>query len=67
MHTLLAKPVKRVSAVLKVVRRIIGVPDYDTYVEHCRTHHPGREPMSRREFDQQRMQDRYSRPGARCC
>ena len=50
-----------------VVRRIIGVPDYERYVAHVRAHHPGTEPMTETEFIQQRLTDRYSRPGTRCC
>jgi uncharacterized short protein YbdD (DUF466 family) len=50
-----------------VIRRIIGVPDYDRYVAHVQAHHPGAEPMSRAEFIRQRQVDRYSKPGSRCC
>jgi uncharacterized short protein YbdD (DUF466 family) len=50
-----------------VVRRIVGVPDYERYVAHVRERHPGTEPMSRQEFDESRLQDKYSRPGQRCC
>jgi uncharacterized short protein YbdD (DUF466 family) len=50
-----------------IVRRVIGVPDYDRYVEHVRTCHPGMEPMSRLEFEHARLEDKYSRPGQRCC
>jgi uncharacterized short protein YbdD (DUF466 family) len=50
-----------------VIRRIIGVPDYDRYVAHVQTHHPGALPVSRAEFIQQRQIDRYSKPGSRCC
>jgi uncharacterized short protein YbdD (DUF466 family) len=57
----------RVERVAKVIRRIIGVPDYDAYLAHVNSHHPGCTPMSREEFTQQRMNDRYSRPGNRCC
>jgi len=57
----------RVERVAAVVRRIIGVPDYDRYVTHVTTNHPGCTPMSREEFTQQRMNERYSRPGSRCC
>lgn len=57
----------RVERVAKVIRRIIGVPDYDAYLAHVNAHHPGCTPMSREEFTQQRMNDRYSRPGNRCC
>jgi len=49
------------------IRRVIGVPDYDRYVAHLSTHHPGAQPMSQNEFIHQRQVDRYSKPGARCC
>ena len=57
----------RVERAANVVRRIIGVPDYDRYVAHVRMHHPDVTPMSRSEFERQRMNDRYTRPGSRCC
>jgi uncharacterized short protein YbdD (DUF466 family) len=57
----------KVERVANVVRRIIGVPDYDRYVAHVRMHHPDASPLSRGEFERQRMNDRYSRPGSRCC
>ena len=50
-----------------VLRRVIGAPDYEQYVEHVRTRHPARTPLSRDEFTRQRLADRYERPGARCC
>jgi uncharacterized short protein YbdD (DUF466 family) len=50
-----------------VIRRVIGVPDYDRYVAHVHAHHPGTAPMERDEFTRQRLVDRYSKPGARCC
>jgi len=55
---------RRVAAVL---RRIIGVPDYDAYVAHVRARHPGQEPMSERDFHRERLTARYSQPGNRCC
>lgn len=53
--------------IARVIRRIIGVPDYEAYVAHVRTHHPGQEPMSERDFDRERLTARYSKPGNRCC
>ena len=50
-----------------IVRRIIGVPDYDTYIAHMSAHHPDAVPLTAREFEITRMNDRYSRPGSRCC
>jgi uncharacterized short protein YbdD (DUF466 family) len=43
------------------------VPDYEAYVAHVRTHHPGQEPMSERDFHRERLTARYSQPGNRCC
>jgi uncharacterized short protein YbdD (DUF466 family) len=57
----------RAQRVATVVRRIIGVPDYDRYVAHLRAHHPEITPPCRRDFEQQRVMERYSKPGARCC
>lgn len=57
----------RVERAACVVRRVIGVPDYDRYVAHVRANHPGSEPMSREEFVRQRLVDKYTRPGNRCC
>ena len=56
-----------VQRALRVVRSIIGAPDYDRYVQHMRARHPDCELASRDEFMQQRLESRYSRPGSRCC
>ena len=56
--------VRRAAA---IVRRIIGVPDYDTYIAHMTARHPDAVPLTAREFEITRMNDRYSRPGSRCC
>jgi uncharacterized short protein YbdD (DUF466 family) len=58
---------ERLERAACVVRRIIGVPDYGRYVAHVREHHPGTEPLAEEEFIRQRLADRYSRPGTRCC
>jgi uncharacterized short protein YbdD (DUF466 family) len=52
---------------VQTARLIIGVPDYDTYVEHMRSHHPERPVMSYPEFFNERMQARYRGGGGRCC
>ncbi|NVJ17977.1 putative selenoprotein, partial [Myxococcus sp. AM010] len=41
---------------VQVARLMIGVPDYDTYVEHMRRHHPDREVMSYARFFDERLQ-----------
>ena len=55
------------AAVGAVARRIIGVPDYECYIAHLQARHPDAPPVSREEFARQRLEDRYSRPGTRCC
>ena len=50
-----------------VVRRVIGVPDYDIYVTHLRSHHPNVVPPTREEFINERLANKYSKPGSRCC
>lgn len=57
----------QVRKVAKVVRTIIGAPDYDRYVAHIRKCHPDREPITRDEFAKGRMEARYNQPGNRCC
>jgi uncharacterized short protein YbdD (DUF466 family) len=48
-------------------RSVIGVPDYDTYVRHCREQHPDRSPMNYQEFFAERQAARYRGTGGRCC
>ena len=57
----------RLQRVLRVIRSIIGAPDYERYVAHMESHHPGCAVLSRDEFMRQRLESRYSRPGSRCC
>lgn len=54
----------RLAALRRVIRQVIGAPDYDAYLEHCRTAgHPPRltKPEYVREFF-----DRKGR-APRCC
>jgi uncharacterized short protein YbdD (DUF466 family) len=53
--------------ILRALRLVIGAPDYERYVEHLHAHHPEQRLLTREEFADQRMKDRYSRPGSRCC
>lgn len=50
-----------------VVRRVIGVPDYEAYLAHMRQRHPECVPLTRDRFLAERLQARYERPGSRCC
>ena len=57
----------RLSRIGQVIRRIIGVPDYDCYLAHIQRFHPDMDPVSRTDFAREALSARYSRPGARCC
>nr|MBP3725484.1 KCU-star family selenoprotein [Campylobacter sp.] len=47
------------------VAPIIGLPSYEKYLEHFRTHHPDQTPLSRAEFFKE-AQDRKGKQ-VRCC
>jgi uncharacterized short protein YbdD (DUF466 family) len=44
----------------QTARLMIGVPDYDTYVQHRRTFHPGEPIMTYEEFFFERQAARYT-------
>ncbi|WP_081865688.1 YbdD/YjiX family protein [Chondromyces apiculatus] len=53
-----------------MARLMVGVPSYETYVEHMRKAHPGEAPMTYAEFFRERQEARYGgrgRGGFRCC
>lgn len=54
----------------QAARLMVGVPDYDTYVQHMRLTHPEQPIMSYEAFFRERQEARYGgadgRPG-RCC
>ena len=60
----LADALPRLASVL---RRVIGAPDYERYVEHVRTAHPGSRPMSRQEFVRDSLRRKYGKGASRCC
>ena len=43
----------------RTARLMVGVPDYRTYLEHRRTHHPGEPVMTYEEFFRERQRARY--------
>lgn len=52
----------------QAARLMVGIPDYDTYVQHMRLHHPDQPIMTPKEFFYDRQNARYNstKPG-RCC
>jgi uncharacterized short protein YbdD (DUF466 family) len=56
--------------IVQTARLMIGVPDYQTYLEHRRTYHPDEPVMSYEEFFRERQDARYAVGGGRfrgCC
>ena len=53
----------------QAARLMVGVPDYDTYVQHMRLTHPEQTPMSYEEFYRERVEARYGgkNGSSRCC
>ena len=52
----------------QAARLMVGMPDYDTYVQHMRLNHPEQTPMTYEEFYKNRVDARYGGNGnARCC
>jgi uncharacterized short protein YbdD (DUF466 family) len=56
----------RVTELVRIVRTIVGAPDYERYRRHVHTCHPAT-PMSRDQFTRERLARRYDQPGSRCC
>ena len=55
------------AALAEALRAMMGAPRYDAYCAHMKRHHPELRPMARMEFERSRLDDRYSKPGAKCC
>ncbi|EFP4107369.1 YbdD/YjiX family protein [Shigella boydii] len=54
----------------QAAKMLIGIPDYDNYVEHMKTNHPDKPYMSYEEFFRERQNARYGgdgKGGMRCC
>jgi uncharacterized short protein YbdD (DUF466 family) len=56
-----------ISRSASCIRAVLGAPDYEAYLAHMRSAHPGDRVMSETEFTHTRMNDRYNRPGSKCC
>ena len=52
----------------QTARLMVGVPDYDTYVQHRKLKHPDKPIMTYEEFFRERQEARYGGSnGGRCC
>lgn len=56
-----------IDRIAAVVRRVIGVPDYERYLAHVQQRHPDTVPLTREEFARDALARRYNQPGNRCC
>lgn len=57
----------RLAKFRSVVKRIIGVPDYEEYLAHMQRQYPECTPMDPRTFERERLAAKYRLPGSRCC
>jgi uncharacterized short protein YbdD (DUF466 family) len=57
----------RVAALLSLLRRVAGMPDYAAYVAHLRQAHPSRPVPTEREFYDEYLRTRYGDGPTRCC
>jgi len=55
------------SRAASALRTVLGFPDYERYLSHMRTAHPGDRVMTETEFRHTRLSDRYNRAGSKCC
>jgi uncharacterized short protein YbdD (DUF466 family) len=53
--------------ILRLVRRVSGMPDYAAYVEHLHRCHPERPVPSAREYYDEYVRARYADGPTRCC
>jgi uncharacterized short protein YbdD (DUF466 family) len=53
--------------IVATIRRIVGMPDYASYVEHMKRRHPDCAVPTEREFFDQYVTARYSGGPTRCC
>lgn len=53
----------------QILRLMVGVPEYSTYVDHMKIAHPDRPIMSYEKFFRERQEARYGGNGKinRCC
>ncbi len=52
---------------VRTARLMVGIPDYENYLEHRRAKHPGEPVMTYEEFFRNRQDAKYGRGSTRCC
>jgi uncharacterized short protein YbdD (DUF466 family) len=56
-----------IRAFVRIVRRVMGMPDYRAHLEHLRRCHPDRPLPTEREFFDEFVRTRYGDGPTRCC
>ncbi len=59
--------VARIRRMGSFLRRLAGMPDYNAYLEHLRSHHPETRVPSQREFYAEFVRSKYGDGSSRCC
>jgi uncharacterized short protein YbdD (DUF466 family) len=54
-------------ALVRTLRRVMGMPDYQAHLEHLRRRHPGQPLPTEREFFDEFVRTRYADGPTRCC
>ena len=67
MIQLRSRLIETVGKARRAYLQIFGIPDYERYLAHMRSAHPGDRVMTETEFNHTRMNDRYNKPGSKCC
>jgi uncharacterized short protein YbdD (DUF466 family) len=57
---------ERLASISKAVNGALGVPDYERYLHDFRARYPGETPLTKAEFEKDRLHERYIKPGNRC-
>ena len=60
--------IRLLRSAARVVRQVVGAPDYERYLEHHASHHPECAPLSEREYYAEFVTRRFgSAAPNRCC
>lgn len=57
----------RVQQLRQACRQMFGIPDYDRYLAHRQSRHPGEPVLSERDFHAMAIDHRYGAGRPRCC
>ena len=67
MHVAVGTANGLIRRAMTLVKRVSGMPNYDTYLEHLRVHHPECPVPSEREYFDDYLKGRYGGGFSRCC